>query len=161
MCLKSSRRARSPSIRVSIRGNGGDGGDKKDVRDACDEMCVCKTVFPRQVVARYIASPRVNQSGWITIRANTSGVFSTLGESSLPVPVCARISLIRDGIYYRSLHTPRENSILRRSDPIRSSHRYRKIYSNQSFFFHSNEIYQSWGWNTICASKKLFKSIIS
>lgn len=40
-----------------------DGGDKKDVRDACDEMCVCKTVFPRQVVARYIASPRVNQSG--------------------------------------------------------------------------------------------------
>lgn len=27
-----------------------DGGDKKDVRDACDEMCVCKTVFPRQVV---------------------------------------------------------------------------------------------------------------
>lgn len=96
-----------------------DGGDKKDVRDACDEMCVCKTVFPRQVVARYIASPRVNQSGWITIRANTSGVFSTPGESSLPVPVCARISLIRDGIYYRSpARSPWKLDPRCRSDPI-------------------------------------------
>ena len=135
MCLKSSR-PRSPS-RVSIRwngtGRGGDGGDKKD---ACDEMCVCKTVFPRQVVARYIASPRVNQSGWITIRANTSGVCFPRREN-LPFPVCARISLIRDGIYYRP--PPSENSILHADLD-------RKIYSNLNLslsFFSKSKIFSN------------------
>ena len=99
-------------------------------------MCVCKTVFPRQVVARYIASPRVNQSGWITIRANTSGVCFPRREN-LPFPVCARISLIRDGIYYRP--PPSENSILHADLD-------RKIYSNLNLslsFFSKSKIFSN------------------